>query len=185
MQEKNSWSESELAIIRTEQVPMRILTIQSEADTRILRRPCEDLSDLQLQSEEFQLLAKKMLATVDYPDSGGVGVAAPQVGLSRRLVALQRQDKRDKPFEVYANLRIIEYKGEKQRGREGCLSVPDKRGWVERYRDIRVQYTIPETLEVKTERIKGFTAVIFQHECEHLDGSLYIDKCDELIDFIV
>lgn len=184
MTENHCWSEAELAIIRTEQVPMRILTIHSEEDNRILRKVCDDLTDQQLLSDEYKLLSKKMLATVDYPGSGGVGVAAPQVGLSYRMVALQRQDKKEKPFEVYANLRIIECKGEKQRGREGCLSVPDKRGWVERYRDIRVQYTIPETLEIKTERIKGFTAVIFQHECEHLDGKLYIDQCDELIDFV-
>lgn len=177
------WSESELDIIHAEELPMRILTIGDEADNRILRGRCADFSDEQLQSEEFEILARKMIATVDYPDSGGVGVAGPQVGISRRIVALQRQDKSDKPFEVYANIRIVEYKGEKKRGREGCLSVPGKRGWVERYRDIRVQYTDPKTLQVKSERIKGFTAVIFQHECEHLDGTLYIDLSDEIIDF--
>ena len=183
MNQSAIWNESELRIIHSEQVPMRILTINDVEENRILRSQCEDLTDEQLKSEELRTLAQKMLATVDYPDSGGVGVAAPQIGLNKRIVVLQRQDKRDKPFEVYANIRIIEYKGDKQRGREGCLSVPGKRGFVERYRNIRVQYTDLETLEVKTERIKGYTAVIFQHECEHLDGKLYIDQCDELIDF--
>ncbi len=178
----NIWNESEQSVIRPERLPLRILTIDNAADVQILRHPCEDFTDEQLKSEDFRILASNMLACVDYPGTKGVGVAGPQVGLSRRIVALQRQDKRDKPFEVYANIRIIGYNGEKKAGREGCLSVPGKRGVVERYRDIEVQYTDIETLEVRTERIKGFTSVIFQHECEHLDGTLYIDKCDELID---
>ncbi len=179
MKQSSIWDDKELAVIRTEEVPMRILTIDNEEDIRILRSQCEDLSDEQLKSAEFQTLAQKMLASVDYPDSGGVGIAGPQIGLTRRIVALQRQDKKDKPFEVYANIRITNFRGEKKSGREGCLSVPGVRGFVERYRDIDIQYTDIETLEVKTERIKGFTAVIFQHECEHLDGILYIDKCTE------
>lgn len=179
MNTSSIWNNKEIDIIRTEEVPMRILTIDNEEDNRILRSQCEDFTNEQLKSEGFQTLAQKMLASVDYPDSGGVGIAGPQIGLTRRIVALQRQDKKDKPFEVYANIRIIHYRGEKKSGREGCLSVPGVRGFVERYRDIDIQYTDIKTLEVKTERIKGFTSVIFQHECEHLDGVLYIDKCTE------
>lgn len=175
----NNWTAEELSVIHFTQVPMRILTIDNEEDIRILRSQCKDFTNEQLMSEEFQILAQKMIASVDYPDSGGVGIAGPQIGLARRIVALQRQDKKDKPFEVYANIRIINYRGEKKSGREGCLSVPGVRGFVERYRDIDIQYIDIKTLEVKTERIKGFTSVIFQHECEHLDGVLYIDKCAE------
>ncbi|MBR0174629.1 MAG: peptide deformylase, partial [Bacteroidales bacterium] len=74
-------------------------------------------------------------------------------------------------------------------GPEGCLSVPGRRGNVLRYRDIDIQYTLPAGSPASggpsptrpaprdtTERIQGFTAVIFQHECDHLDGVLYIDK---------
>ncbi len=170
-------------VIHAENLPMRILTVLDEKDNQILRTPCEDFTDEQLKSEELKSLVQNMLVTVDYPDSHGVGVAGPQVGLSRRIVALQRQDKPGKPFEAYVNIRILAYHGEKKAGREGCLSVPGKRGVVERYRDIEVQYVDPHSLETRTERIKGFTSVIFQHECEHLDGTLYIDKCAEVMDF--
>ncbi|HCQ72338.1 MAG TPA: peptide deformylase, partial [Rikenellaceae bacterium] len=96
-------------------------------------------------------------------------------GISRRVVAVQRFDKDGEPFEVYPNIRITDRRGEKELGPEGCLSIPGKRGEVSRYRDIDITYTSVRTLRDTTETIKGFTAVIFQHECDHLDGILYTD----------
>ena len=64
-------------------------------------------------------------------------------------------------------------------GPEGCLSIPGKRGTVLRLRDIDISYSRPD-LPDTTERIQGFTAVIFQHECDHLDGVLYTDKATEI-----
>lgn len=67
-------------------------------------------------------------------------------------------------------------RGEKVPGPEGCLSVPGKRGDVCRYRDIDIVYSLADgTARDTLETVKGFTAVIFQHECDHLDGVLYTD----------
>lgn len=64
---------------------------------------------------------------------------------------------------------------EKKVGFEGCLSIPGKRGEVARYRDIDITYTSVRTLRRHHRKLQGFTAVIFQHECDHLDGILYTD----------
>ena len=165
---------------------LRVLTIEDEADSLILRTPCADFTPEMLSSPEYASLARLMVATVTDPSEDGVGIAGPQVGISRRVVAVQRFDKPGEPFEVYPNVRIVGRRGELSSGPEGCLSVPGLRGNVLRYRDIDIQYTIVPSpagsshtcpaLRDTTERIQGFTAVIFQHECDHLDGVLYIDK---------
>ena len=183
---------------------LRVLTIEDEADSLILRTPCADFTPEMLSSPEYASLARLMVATVTDPSEDGVGIAGPQVGISRRVVAVQRFDKPGEPFEVYPNVRIIGQRGELSSGPEGCLSVPGLRGNVLRYRDIDIQYTLPAgspasgspasssagnssasrahrdlpALRDTTERIQGFTAVIFQHECDHLDGVLYIDKLE-------
>ncbi|MDY5317981.1 MAG: peptide deformylase, partial [Candidatus Cryptobacteroides sp.] len=130
----------------------------------------------QLQSREFKVLAGKMVSTVTSPEQDGVGIAGPQLGVSRRVVAVQRFDKEGEPFEIYPNIRIVAKRGEKVPGPEGCLSVPGKRGDVLRYRDIDIVYSLADgTARDTLETVKGFTAVIFQHECDHLDGVLYTD----------
>ncbi len=154
---------------------LRVLTIADQADSLVLRTPCEEFTPSMLQSPEFEALSTLMLATVQDPSEDGVGIAGPQVGISRRIVAVQRFDKPGEPFEVYPNIRIVGFSGDTEPGPEGCLSVPGLRGDVMRYRDIEIRYTTP-SLRDTTERIQGFTAVIFQHECDHLDGVLYIDK---------
>jgi peptide deformylase len=118
----------------------------------------------------------QMILTVQDTANAGVGIAAPQVGISRRLIAVQRFDKADNPFEFYANAYIIFYSDDKRIGSEGCLSIPNRRGNVERSEKIVVKYTNIETLKPCADTVSGFTAVIFQHEVDHLDGILYIDK---------
>ena len=172
---------------------LRVLTIEDEADSLILRTPCADFTPEMLSSPEYASLARLMVATVTDPSEDGVGIAGPQVGISRRVIAVQRFDKPGEPFEVYPNVRIVDRRGDLCSGPEGCLSVPGRRGNVLRYRDIDIQYTLVSpassssagraprvrpALRDTTERIQGFTAVIFQHECDHLDGVLYIDKLE-------
>lgn len=155
---------------------MRVLTIGNREDSLILRSPSTMLSEAMLESAEFASLAGAMLCTVTSPEQDGVGIAGPQVGILRRIVAVQRFDKEGEPFVVYPNIRITEFHGETSLGAEGCLSVPECRGSVLRYRDIEITYTSMNTLQDTTERVQGFTAVIFQHECDHLDGILYTDR---------
>lgn len=173
------WTKEEKELINGDpkEMPMvmRVLSVDDPADSLVLHAPCTDIPAKALRSPEYELLAAKLIATVTHPSQDGVGIAGPQVGISRRIVAVQRLDKPGEPFEVYPNIRVVEYRGEREYGPEGCLSVPGRRGEVLRWRDIDIQYTSPATLKDTLETVTGFTSVIFQHECDHLDGILYID----------
>lgn len=173
-------TKEEASLINDSPEVMRILTIEDEADLAVLRSTSTNFNIADLSCPEYTLLAEKMVRTLESTD-GGVGLAAPQVGLNRRVVAVQRVDKEGEPIEVYANIVIEEMRGEKVPGPEGCLSVPDLRGDVPRYQDITIRYTdmnsgrLDQPREIR-EDVSGFAAVIFQHEVDHLDGVLYIDK---------
>ena len=172
---RSGWSSAEMELIRDERTTMRVLTVNDAADSLTLRKECRRIGEKGLKSNEYQRLAEKMITTVTSPEEDGVGIAGPQVGISRRIVAVQRFDKEGEPFEVYPNISISACRGEKDLGFEGCLSIPGRRGEVARYRDIDITYTSVSSLRDTTESIQGFTAVIFQHECDHLDGILYTD----------
>jgi peptide deformylase len=157
--QKSNWTDTERNLIESHTTVMRILTVDNPADSLVLREKSTTLSKAEIQSKLYQSLAKKMIATV-----------------TRRVVAVQRFDKAGEPFEVYPNIYITAMRGTKEKGPEGCLSVPNQRGDVMRYTDIDISYTSPTTLKDTTETVKGFSAVIFQHETDHLDGILYTDK---------
>ncbi len=168
------FSDEEKKLIEGEGV-MRVLKTDSEEDLAVLRMKSKEVSDEMTASEEFGVLCERMLATVMAPENDGVGIAAPQVGILRRLVAVQRFDKAGEPFEFYVNPEIVRYGSETPPGGEGCLSVPDLRGTVERAQEIDLRYrTLHGTDTVET--VSGFTAVIFQHEIDHLDGVIYTDR---------
>lgn len=172
---QSGWSDAEKSLIMNDGATMRVLTVNDASDSLTLRKSCGRINENELKSIEYQTLAEKMVATVTSPEQDGVGIAGPQVGISRRIVAVQRFDKSGAPFEVYPNILVAASRGEKVLGSEGCLSIPGRSGKVARYRDIDITYTSTKTLRDTTETIQGFTAVIFQHECDHLDGILYTD----------
>lgn len=185
------FTRSELAILNDADSIMRVLTIEDPCDLAVLRATSCDFSSKALLSEEFRRLSELMIATVTHPSQDGVGIAGPQVGLNRRVVAVQRFDKEGEPFEVYPNIRIVWQSDSLEFGPEGCLSVPDRREDVARSTEIVIEYTgidpdymsssqdnspsAPKLIPVR-DTISGFTAVIFQHEIDHLDGILYIDR---------
>lgn len=156
---------------------MRLTTIANRADSLLLRKECKPMSEKMVQTEDFATLCRRMLATVNDPANEGVGIAAPQVGVLRRMIAVQRFDKPGEPFEFFLNPEIIAMLGEKKQGGEGCLSVPNRYGQVMRSQQIVLRYRDVDFVE-HTDTIEGFTAVIFQHEVDHLDGVLYIDKTE-------
>ena len=218
----------EKTLINSSDSIMRVLTIEDPSDLAILRAPSTDLSRKALMSDEYASLCQLMVATVTHPSQDGVGIAGPQVGLNRRVVAVQRFDKEpvmnaagklDHPFEIYPNIRIVWASDSLEAGPEGCLSVPDRRGDVMRSTEIIIEYADlsgcasscgPECsdcgsgcssgcdgasdhadscvecagheggkIPMVREKISGFTAVIFQHEIDHLDGVLYIDRLSD------
>ncbi|MBE6236322.1 MAG: peptide deformylase [Bacteroidales bacterium] len=172
----------EIRIIHSSDSLLRVLTIDDSLDLKVLRAQSTDLSEAALRSEDYARLAKLMIATVSHPSQDGVGIAGPQVGLNRRVVAVQRFDRPGEPFEVYPNIRIVHASDSLALGPEGCLSVPDRRGDVLRSQEIVIEYTSTArgseegSLQTVRDTVRGFTAVIFQHEIDHLDGILYIDR---------
>jgi peptide deformylase len=174
---KTTFSNEELEIInKYPQKIMRVLQTDNREDSLFLRQKTKEFTNKDLQSSEFKMLQEQMLLTVNDTTNPGVGIAAPQVGILRRLVAVQRFDKADEPFEFYANPYIIDYSTDTQVGVEGCLSVPNRRSDVERSQTIIIKYIDSKSLEACSDTVSGYTAVIFQHEIDHLDGILYIDK---------
>lgn len=186
-------------MIREAESIMRVLTIEDNLDQAVLKASSLDLSWEMLLSDEFKLLSELMIATVTHPSQDGVGIAGPQVGLNRRVVAVQRFDKEGEPFEIYPNVRIVWTSDSLAAGPEGCLSVPNRRENVLRSKEIVIEYTdlhamreLAATmssgalrrhfrstpLPIVRDTIAGFTAVIFQHETDHLDGILYIDRLE-------
>lgn len=176
---KQDFTKAERQIIDNSGDVMYVTTMPG--DSAVLRAQSKDLSAKELKSERLRKLIGKMLTTVQDPSQDGVGIAAPQVGINRRIVCVQRFDKEGEPFEAYVNVKLDSLWGEKVSGREGCLSLPGLRGYVSRYQSVLVSYIDRETLQPRKDTVHGYTAVIFQHECDHLDGILYTDRADTVL----
>ena len=179
---KKSFSEEEIKMIMNADSlkPMRVYKITNEKDSLLLRMKSSyikpDANNLILQN-----FIKRLYATVRDSTSLGVGIAAPQVGILKNIIWVQRFDKDNFPFEVYLNPKIISYSEQKQTMREGCLSIPDRSETLyNRANTITITYDTMQN-EQKTESITNFTAIIFQHEIDHLNGILYLDHLNENI----
>jgi peptide deformylase len=146
----------------------------------VLRQVARDLSRVEILSEETRRLVADMVETMR--EYGGVGLAAPQVHESVRLAvieveALGERYKVDaaQPLIVFFNAKVSVLDPAAHGFWEGCLSVPGMRGYVERPRKIRVDY-LDEKAQPQTIIAEDFVATVFQHELDHLDGVLYVDK---------
>ena len=169
------WTDWERTVIERSDSVMYVCVMPM--DSTILRAPSKNLGREELQSAELKTLLDKMYRTLTDPSQDGVGIAAPQIGINRRLILVMRYDKPGEPIEPYLNIRIDSLLGEKEPGPEGCLSLPPYRGVVRRYPRVQISYVKPDGTPV-TEKVEGYSAVIFQHECDHLDGILYTDRAD-------
>jgi len=154
--------------------PMRVFKITRKDDSVLLRTQSQAIK-VDPNDPVLQTFIKRLYRTVRDSLSLGVGIAAPQVGILKNIIWVQRLDKEDLPFEVYLNPKIIQYTKRKQDCLEGCLSIPDRRDTTKtRAYAILVEYDLPDNTH-KIEMIEDFTAVIFQHEIDHLNGILYLD----------
>ncbi|MCC7522009.1 MAG: peptide deformylase [Flavobacteriaceae bacterium] len=168
------FSKEEQELILSGQItePMRILQITQPSDSLILRTQSVGFN-VQADDMVLNYLADRMLVTLQ--NSKGVGIAAPQVGILKRIIWVQRLDLENEPFEVYYNPEIKKYSDMKQDVREGCLSIPDYRGTTQdRAYAVFVEYDDRKGSH-KCEMIEAFTAAIFQHEIDHLNGIMFID----------
>lgn len=175
-----SLTRAEKALINGSDSLMRVLTVADSADLAVLRTESVDFTAADLASPEFEALVAKMKYTVQDPSQDGVGIAAPQVGLNRRLIVVCRLDLPGEPFKAYANVQIDSLWGDDIVGREGCLSIPGLRGNVSRKEFAAVSYADPAGLERRREIVSGYVARIFQHEVDHLAGILYTDRTGEV-----
>lgn len=150
----------------------------------VLREIAEPINDI---TTEILAIADEMLATLEA--SGGVGLAAPQVFISKRLVIVASKPTQRYPYAplmpatVMINPSFVAVSDEKQKDWEGCLSIKGIRALVPRYQSIRVSYTdlTGQRLDVDFE---GFVARVFQHEYDHLNGLVYLDRVETNQDII-
>ena len=139
----------------------------------LLREVSEPVGGDEFETAEFQRLCDDLLETmIDYD---GVGLAAPQIAVSKRVVVLELDEEAGPEFLVNP---VIEVVGSSTRHTwEGCISVANMRGRVERPDHIRV-FAFDRDGTRKAYELEGYPAVVVQHECDHLDGVLYVDKVD-------
>ena len=165
---------------------MRLKIVQ--AGELVLRQQARDLSREEILSAETQRLIGDMRDTMR--DAPGVGLAAPQVGVSLRLAVIEdrqeyhakstaaqlaERERRPVPFHVLVNPKIIETSGTPVEFFEGCLSVTGFAAVVPRWPTITVEY-LDERAEPQRVEATGWYARILQHEIDHLGGTLYLDR---------
>ena len=150
---------------------MALRTIRKQGDP-ILTKKCRPIKEM---TPKIRELIFDMMETMY--DAYGVGLAAPQVGILKRLVVI---DVGDGPI-VLINPEIIESSGS-QTGQEGCLSLPGKAGIVTRPDHVKVK-ALDENMEEFVLEGTGLLARAICHECDHLDGLMYVSKVEgELMD---
>jgi peptide deformylase len=163
------WTDAERRAVAAER-PDFAVVVRGCADTAVLRtraRPVPPGLDL-------DAVAARMERTMR--DAGGVGIAGPQVGLSLRVATLLLDYRTDAPRALFVrNPSIVERSDETLEGYEGCLSVPDVGGLVRRNRWLRLEYETADGATVAVEA-DGYNAVLWQHELDHLDGVIYLDR---------
>ena len=162
--------------------PFSVLLTTNEQDLKILRRPCKDIN-FGKDGENVEKLISRMKATM-FAESG-VGIAAPQIGISRNIFLFVRVDQSNAPVEVAINPKIVNHPDETICfERDGCLSIPYISANSIRYPWIEVEYLNENGKKIREKlvgysRKDNFVAVIFQHEFDHLQGVLFTDKLCE------
>jgi peptide deformylase len=158
---------------------MAVLDIILEGDPRLRQKAVK----IRQVDDSIRKLAADMYDTI--PEADGVAVAAPQVGVTRRLIVIRftekdEDDDEDQGEEItyrLANPEVIRGHGN-QVGLEGCLSIPGWVGEVPRFDSITVKAIDMDNKQVRI-KANGYLARVFQHEIDHLDGVLFTDRVED------
>ena len=152
---------------------MKIYREKNKTEEKILRKKIATFDFDKYTKKEIRELIKKMRTTMRRAD--GVGLSANQVGLNEKMFVAEVDHK----FYAIFNPKIIKKSDEKSEMEEGCLSVPDKFGTVIRADKVWLE---GQNADGKKLKIKawGFLARVFQHELDHLEGKLFIDKSKDI-----
>lgn len=154
--------------IHNKEIDMAVLEVL-KAGHPVLKQVAQPVDHV---NKKMRAFIEDMAETMYKTD--GVGLAAPQVGVSKRIIVVDDGN----GLQALINPQIIKAEGS-QWGPEGCLSVPDYFGDVERYEKVTVTAIDPNNKKLRIEA-EGFLARIFQHEIDHLEGHLFIEKAVNL-----
>jgi peptide deformylase len=156
--------------------PLQIITIGHPT----LRMTAKKVSDEEIQTETFQTFIDDLIQTLK--DSGGVGLAAPQVNMSKRVFVMKSGFSVPLTIVINPEIKYLTKFGVKN-STEGCLSIPGRRVRVKRHKRVHLDY-LNRYGEAKSEQAKGFKAIIIQHEFDHLNGIMIVDFLDPFVDFV-
>jgi peptide deformylase len=164
---------------------MAVIRMVSQLGHSVLRNGNKAIDDV--KDPHIQTLIDDMLLTVK--DYNGVGIAAPQVYESYRIFIIASYANARYPYapnrEPFAlvNPEIISHSEEMVKSWEGCLSIPGIRGMVPRYKSVTVRYISREG-KVEQEEFHDFIARIFQHEYDHINGLVFLDRLETVKEII-
>ena len=151
---------------------------------QLLREVAKEFTKDEILSEDMQYLITDMWDTMYAYD--GIGLAAPQIGLSRQLAVIHLEEDSERYPELVESNKFIIFNPSisvldetKQEFWEGCLSVPGLRGPVSRPRKIKVDY-LDENAKENSIELEDFLATVFQHELDHLFGKLFVDRMEDI-----
>ena len=154
----------------------------------ILREVSKPLLKEEIVSDQSKDLVKKMWEVME--QAGGIGLAAPQIGVLKQLAVIRLDSNSDRYENIEDSEEFVIFNPKlevldetKQGFWEGCLSVPGLRGYVERPRKLKINY-LNEKAEEKEVIVEDFLATVFQHELDHLFGFLYVDRLKSVKDLI-
>jgi peptide deformylase len=157
----------------------------AQLGAKVLRQHAE-LVD-QVDSPDIQKIIKSMQTALAATE--GVGLAAPQISQLKRIIIVA-----SRPSSRYPNAPLMSptiminpvfeaLSDDKEKDWEGCLSIPGIRALVPRYKAIQVQYNDEQGYAIE-QKLEGFVARVFQHEADHLDGKVYLDRVENSADII-
>lgn len=149
----------------------------------VLRRVAEPVDPAEIKAESVQQLINDLIDTCE--DARGAGLAAPQVHVSRRVVLMDLSENPRYPGSgnfprlIAINPVVTPITDQRQWVWEGCLSIPGLRGRVPRARAVRLE-ALDGQGETLSLELEGFPAAVVQHECDHLDGKLFVDRMETM-----
>ena len=159
----------------------KILKIREVGDP-VLEKKCDKV-EIKNINEEILDIIEDLKSTLEF--GTGLGIAAPQIGINKRIIVVDAKkenikyhDAEEIPVTAMINPTWRKISNETDIQYEGCLSVPSIRGKVERYKDIELTYYDENGKQI-TRQLHGFLARLVQHECDHLEGIVFLDRVKE------
>ena len=150
---------------------LQIITVPNP----LLKEKSEDVKEF---NQNLKNTIRNMYDTL-YSSGNGIGLAAPQVGIMKRIVVIDIKEKDKSNPITFINPKIVKKSKETFVNEEGCLSIPDFFANVERYKEVEVQW-LNENGDLKSANYNGLMSICIQHEIDHLNGVLFIDHISKI-----